>query len=303
MSAINIEGELSRWAQDLRPVGEPFASVLEIAHRLGIIVLFRAHTTGSSPAAQIDFRHQPPQILLYRSGSVDGHREVLPYEEGLLTPRERFSVAHELGHWIAVKHLGASTQLDKKTYWEHERTINEFAGRLLAPDWLIKSWLKDTPEGVPIPPFALRLWATSTCRISEEVIAKAVVRHRSSVGFLKLLPTTNKKESNVLLVLSSAAGEGLSLPTERSHIDAPVLQRLLSENKVGSTSIRRIRLGRCEAQDLEMAWRRGNSVNSQETIWLSLALRSDNFKPPTSQLSFKESADLAWLNEPDKENS
>jgi len=303
MSAINIEEELSRWAHELRPVGGPFVSVLEIAHRLGIVVSIRVHTTGGSPDAQIDFRHQPPQILLYRSGSVEGHHEVQAYEESILTSRERFSVAHELGHWFAVSHLGVSTQLDKKAYWEHERAVNEFAGRLLAPDWLVRSWLRDTPEGVPIHPFALRFWATSACRTSEEVIAKAIVRHRSSIGFLKLLPATNKNASNVLLVLSSAAGKGLLLPKERSHLDSPVLYRFLSDSKVGSTSLQGIRLGRCEAQDLQMAWRRGYSVNSQETIWLSLALQSDNcadVKSPDVQLLFKESADPAWFDEPEK---
>ncbi len=293
---MNLEEALSHWARALRPAGQPPESILEIVHRLGISVSLRMQTVRRSLSAEIDLRSQPPQIVLYRFSSVDGNREIRPYEDSLLTSRERFSIAHELGHWIAITHLGFPIQLDHRQYWEHESVINRFASQLLVPDWLVEKWLRETPDGTPVPPFALRFWASSICGTSEEVITKAIVRHRPSAGFLRLLPTRSKAGASVLLVLSSAAGSALQLPVERTHIKEPSLSCLLSERKVGSASLRHLSLGRCMPQDLSLAWRRGNPVNSRETIWISMTRYRDHPETtlgPTAQLSLMGSLEFA----------
>jgi hypothetical protein len=130
---------------------------------------------------------------------------------------------------------------------------------------------------MPVSPFALRYWAISQCRSSEEVIAKALARHRASIGFLKLLPTTRRKDgAKVLQVLCCAAGDALRLPNERSHIDSPELSALLTANLVAQASLPQLRLGRCEPQDLRIAWRRGKRLKPADIIWLTLAIKDEH---------------------------
>lgn len=277
MVALPNESELLRWAESLRPVGSAPISMVQVANNLGTIVSLRLHTTLSRPAAQIDMRQRPAKIVLYRQGKVDGEREIRPQEESLLTPRERFSVAHELGHWILFRQLGVGPQFDKRKYWYQEHVINDFAGYLLAPDWLVMQWLSRIPEGTVIPPFALKHWASSDCGASEEVVAKRLVRQRDSIGFLRVLPIRRKRDgADVLQVICSAAGESLRLPHERSYVETSELWRLVRESKVGSATQSKLQLGRCKPQDLQLAWRRGNQIGTDETIWISLALASSS---------------------------
>jgi hypothetical protein len=277
MAPTDIQNELSCLARELRPVGKPFISLVQLAHELGTIVSLRLYTTPGSPTAQIDLRNRPPKIILYRHSKVNGEREIQREDEGSLTPRERFSIAHELGHWVVFSRFRIGPQSDNRTYWLQEQAINAFAGCLLVPDWLVANWLEGSPPNRPVSPFALRYWAISQCRSSEEVVAKALARHRNSIGFLKLLPTTRRKDgTNVLQVLCSAAGDALRLPNERSHIDSPELFALLRANRVGSATLPQLRLGRCEPQDLRIAWRRGKRLGSADIIWLSLAIEDED---------------------------
>lgn len=273
--------ELLRIAERMRPVGPRSVSVLEIAHSLGITVSFRFHSSRSSNTAQIDFRNRPPKILVFRFGKSEGEQEVGWGEESLLTPRERFSVAHELGHWLLFNQFNVEPQLDERLYWAQEDTVNTFAAHLLVPNWLARNWLEGTEDGSPISPFALRSWATQS-RVSEEVAGKALARYRSTIGFLKLLPMQRKRDgARVLQVLSSAAGEGLRLPTERSHIDCPRLWTSLQADRVGLGWFSELRLGRCPPQNLYIAWRRATRLGVEEVLWLSLVQREA--KPDDSE--------------------
>jgi hypothetical protein len=272
MADPDIQGELLELSRALRPIGKPFVSLVDVASELGAVVSLQMCTDLDSPGAQIDLRSRPPKVILYRLGRVNGERELRSWEENLLSARERFSIAHELGHWILFSRFRIGPQTDNRTYWDHERAINEFAGHLLAPDWLVEHWLESTPKGMPVPPFALRYWAVSLCRSSEDVIAKRLVQHRSSIGFLRLLLSRRSKDgAEVLQVMCSAAGGALRLPNERSHLDAPELRQLLKAEKVGSASLSELKLGRCKAQSLQIAWRRGKPLKSAETIWVSLS--------------------------------
>jgi hypothetical protein len=271
MTDLDVKGELLRFARSLRPDNKPFVSVLEIARSFGIVVSLQLQDVSASQTAQIDLRTQPARIILYRFGKVRGERQIGREEEGLLSSRERFSIAHELGHWLIFSHFQIGPQSDERLYWEQEEAVNFFAGHLLVPDWLAEGWLKESAEGTPVSPFALRYWAEQ-CQVSEEVIAKALARHKNNIGFLRLLPIQRKRDGvPVLQVLSSSTGDSLQLPNERSHIDNPKLRRLLEDGKVGATTwFSQLQLGRCAPQNLGVAWRRGNKFRSEETFWLSV---------------------------------
>lgn len=270
MTAAELQRELIRIAHTLRPVGKPLSSVVGIAYDLGTAVWLRFHTSRGSPTAQIDFANQPPKILLYRAGKINGEREIRPFEDDLLTARERFSIAHELGHWMAFTHFRLGPAPNARRYWEQEKAINAFAGCLLIPDWLVGAWLTKTPEGQPLPPSALEHWAKSQCGVSEEVVTKALVRRRKSIGFLRLWFSRNKGGTRVLEVLSSACGEGLQLPKRRAHIqDSPLLDLLKSSS--GSAAFERLNIASTELYDANISWFRNSS---KETTWVSISTLS-----------------------------
>jgi hypothetical protein len=289
MDVNDIHEHLLAAARALRPVGKPFVSVLKVAHELGATVKLRLERSRAVSTAQIDVRDRPPNIILYRPASVDGEREVRLWEEGLLTPRERFSVAHELGHWIVYREFKTGIHSDKRMYWMQEEAINAFAGLLLVPDWLVARWFEEIPTGTPVPPFALRYWANTQCRCSEEVVAKSLAHGRNSIGFLKLLVTKRARDgSHVLKVLCSAGGSALSLPSEHSHISDANLLDLFRNEVVGQARLKGLSLGRCKPQDLRVAWRRGKPLKSEDTIWASIAVdvtATDLDNDPRVQLS------------------
>jgi hypothetical protein len=262
-----------RLAHSLRPLGEARVSILEIAHRAGVSVWLRLHTGYSSPSAQIDLVHRPPKIILYRQGKLNGERRIEDGEDGLLTAREKFSVAHELGHWIALSRLKVHPQSSKGRYWVDEEAMNAFAGCLLTPDWLVSEWLRRTPEGHPISPLDLETWARAQCGVSQEVIAKALTRRRDSIGFLKVSAGRNADGIEVLKVVYSAAGRAVSLPYRSTHIHEPRLLERIKAKTSGSVAMVDARLGRSEFPNLHLSWRR--IKNARGTAWLCLSLPAE----------------------------
>jgi hypothetical protein len=266
----DLKSELSSVATSLRPLGKPFVSVLELANDLGTAVSLRLQNARKSNTAQIDLLTNPAKIVVHRYSKVEGERDLKRQDEGLLNSRERFSVAHELGHWVLYDRFQIGPESEGRPYWEQEEVINAFAGQLLVPDWLAKSWVETIPRHLPIPPFALRSWAEK-CRVSEEVAAKALARQKNLIGFLRLVSTRRKRDqAPVLQVLSCAKGDALELPSERSHIENASLFEMLTSSTVGSGWMEQVSLARCAPQDLGIAWRHANKWRSEDTIWLSL---------------------------------
>lgn len=99
--------------------------------------------------------------------------------------RQRFTLAHELGHIIIPWHLGTiidsidnnevanshSTQ-----YWNNEREANRFASELLMPfDWLYTQFLANNDLNDLIPLTSIK------CKVSEEAARIRVQRFRDEV--------------------------------------------------------------------------------------------------------------------------
>jgi hypothetical protein len=55
---------------------------------------------------------------------------------GTSTARERFMIAHELGHLVLERHCGVRP-LGTSEYWRHEHLADNFAGMLLVPDHIV----------------------------------------------------------------------------------------------------------------------------------------------------------------------
>src|SRR5258708_6170201 len=113
----NLPLELEQFASSLRPSGENFVSVLKVAHRLGSKVCLRFEKECTRSSARVELSARPPTIYLTRHSPVRGERFLDTHEDHLLTPRERFSVAHELGHLVAYEKFRLLPANEKSDYW------------------------------------------------------------------------------------------------------------------------------------------------------------------------------------------
>src|SRR5437660_190573 len=140
MSALlcgDLGSQLEQLADSLRPREQNFVSVLKIAHRLGTRVCLRLEKESQRTSARVNLSETPPTIYLTRHSPVKGERSLDSYEDGLLTSRERFSVAHELGHIVAYREFGVLPSKEKSNYWAQEELMHRFAGVLLTPNSVI----------------------------------------------------------------------------------------------------------------------------------------------------------------------
>ena len=256
MVCENLQSGLEHIAADLRPAEQQFVPVLEIAHRLGVRVCVRLSKECRRPAARIEIAANPPTIYVTRRSPVEGGRILESHEDRLLSPRERFSVAHELGHLVAFRELKLTPSQEKSEYWTHEGCMHSFAAALLMPEWLLDGWLSSLPAGEPVSPFALRCWARDVTRLSEEVVATQLCLRRPEIGFMKVSTIRRRRDKcKVLRVLFAASGDRVSLPKTHSHVENKYLLERLAAESTGMATIRQCALGTCEPQDISIVWR------------------------------------------------
>ena len=280
--------ELSRIAGELRPVGAAYVSVVGLAERVGAKVFMRFHSAGRRRDAEVEFGGGRDRIVLFRQGSNDGEKLLNSADECWLTARERFSIAHELAHWISFRRLGLTPGGRSSEFWDQERCMDAFANSLLVPDWLVERWLSQIPANGLIEPLMVRRCAAMECRVSEEVVARALCRPGGPFGLMKLVSAREKATGNdVLRVLFSVCGGGLCLPKVHAHIANEDLRQALEARKIGAQSFRACRLGKCPPQDLRIAWRHAGSLGRSPSaaqqahdqrlsrvFWLSLCVES-----------------------------
>ncbi len=285
MFSQDLASELKLIAKELRPRElQHLFSVIKTAEDVGTQVELHLHTIGKQREAQVDFNGHPPRIILFRPSETNGSRVLSSSDEHLLTARERFSIAHELGHFFAHQRFQLKPARESRKYWQQEAWMNEFASTLLVPDWLVTVWLSDIPEGRLISPLTVRGWAREQCKVSEEVIAKTLCRARKGIGFIKASLMMGRKDGvPILKTLFSDSGEGLFLPKVHSHIRNSALIKTLQTKKLGIEEFPGCQLGLCKPQDLSIAWRcvgfssessrdsRKERVAKDQKFWLSIA--------------------------------
>jgi len=277
--------DLERFASDIRPRGKSFVSVLKIAGKLGARVCILLENDDAYRQARIDLAAEPPTIYLIRSSPVWGERYLNSHEDHLLTPRERFSVAHELGHLVAYQRFNVLPATEKSTYWAQEEWMHRFAGALLTPDVVVDECLFGLSPGEPVSPFKLYSAAADLVRLSQEVLATQLCLRRADIGFMKLgVARKGGDQERILRVLFSVTGHQLRLPNNHSHVYEENLLRKLKADDTGAGTLRQCALGKLDPQDLSIAWRRmgtlngsapkGSSTESHELMpvfWVSIA--------------------------------
>jgi hypothetical protein len=111
--------------------------------------------------------------------------------------RERFTIAHELGHILVDRAKGAQPSTEAE-YWKHEDMCNRFAGALLVPTAALKP---RTTTKDPAAALLSELWRVSAqCAVSQEVAARRLVEQCVLATLLMVQHVTNSKGSAVLKV-------------------------------------------------------------------------------------------------------
>lgn len=254
-----VSGFLQEKARDLRPPGRHLpARLIRIANDLGVSVslVLRPLRPHGTYHARCQLQKQPPQILIYRNSDTAAVAPVTPASEHILTPRERFSVAHELGHCIAYQSHGmhpVAERDDAREYWRHERVMNEFASALLVPHWICSEWKSQLRTVDATCLFRVRRWAND-CRVSHEVVVNALTRDTEDIGFLKVAEATRMSSNRRLLVVfHSCSGSNIALPNLYSHLDDVDFVDTIN-GRSGVQLLHRCRFGPTKLDHAQVAW-------------------------------------------------
>jgi hypothetical protein len=118
-------GVLSEVARSLTGGADLPIDVKDLCARLNVIIT-RANVSGNK--ALLVNTARGAEIRIPPSTNV----------AGTSISRERFMIAHELGHLILERHCGVRP-LGISEYWRHEQLANNFAAMLLVPDRIVKA--------------------------------------------------------------------------------------------------------------------------------------------------------------------
>jgi hypothetical protein len=214
-------------------------SVLALAETLGVSVFLNVipppHPENGRLYGEL-VMGRAPRILLHRLGKYKVQRPINKQYEDLLTSRERFTVAHELGHWIAYKEYGVAPVLPsgatRGVYWKQEDVMNSFAAKVLLPGWQLSRLLNEVVRRSTLTIFDVNRWSVKT-KASRETVAARVCEQYTRIGFLKFL-LVKEKPRHLAKVLYSAAGSELRLPKVGARIHNERLLEALTTKDAGT---------------------------------------------------------------------
>lgn len=271
------EEELERLAAELRAQASgPYVSLLALADSLGLETVLR-FIDGRDQHAYVDIQKDGAgTVVLFRSGPAGSIKRLRAVDEPLLAPRERFSLAHEIGHYLAATKLGISpAPNESREYWNQERAMDAFAGALLIPEGLARSWLSMVPTEEPVHPIAVRDFSRSA-KVSDEVVARALCRVRQDIGFLKLRHAVRRPDKvPVWRVAFGSASGRMRLPNIHTHVTQSDLLQAIRSGDVGQRTLPGTSLIPTPPEHtLRVAWRRVATTQKGETYWLAFAFSS-----------------------------
>ena len=156
---------------------------------------------------------QQPVITIIKKGG----------EESTLSPRDRFSVAHELAHWVLWKQLAIPPAETTSEYWKHEALCDQFAQNLLIPPKTLKQYvLSDCTE---LPPVAFPQAIARAAHVTWQAAARAIssIPH-FDLAYLRLKPSCAPKEVRLTYPFNPKrefllASEGASPLTNTFYVD------------------------------------------------------------------------------------
>ncbi len=154
-----------------------------------------------------------------KAGTNDGYFAVYPTPHVVLlqrggrselTSRQRFTLAHEIGHFLVWK--GTGNMPDDRDYWHHEAACNRFAARLLVPDDAVLLAINSGAAWPYWPGVAAKdsavSWEVAANRITEYVgptivymrMARTASASRLRIVFSSTVGASNKKLGTKVIV-------------------------------------------------------------------------------------------------------
>jgi hypothetical protein len=164
MKVAAIREALKRALLEINPSSTWPVNVHAILSRLGI---------------QLSFTDAPDKRVSYLE--VEGTPRITICRKTaalFLSPRERFSIAHELAHWVIWRRFG-SLPSSESEYWFHETLCNEFAAGLLVPEPALSQFL-DTELRAKTHPVYFPSRIVRLAAVSWDVAAKSIAAFPSS---------------------------------------------------------------------------------------------------------------------------
>jgi uncharacterized protein DUF955 len=178
MIELPLREALARSQVELNPSGDWPVRIAQIASLLGIALHFRA--AHAQEVADLEIGEHPV-ITIYRRSN----------HQRTLDGNERFSVAHELGHWILWRRARAVPGRASE-YWLHEALCNEFAAELLVPrvrlQKTVEKLRQQNVRSIFFPATVAR-----AANVSWSVAARAITSLYPTLGYLRLVSDSTRR--------------------------------------------------------------------------------------------------------------
>jgi hypothetical protein len=139
--------------------------LLSLLAELGVGLRFSSTPLGANHLGSLREYEGTWEVVIYRIRNLLHRRG--------LTPRERFTVAHELAHYI-VESRFSYRPMSTADYWRLERVCNDFAATLLAPDATVEAVLPSAPTSATVMLSAIHNLSSRT-ETSFEVASRRIV--------------------------------------------------------------------------------------------------------------------------------
>jgi hypothetical protein len=141
-------------------MGTP-VSVRDICYSLGI----KIRRSETSDHTVLSVTSSPPEIVLAAHLRPHSRRWFPKYAGSALEARDRYAVAHELGHYLLLR-AGSPMPLGRAEYFVVEDLCNEFASVLLVPDRVAKAAVAGATCSIDSSHIAqLRAWLALSRRL------------------------------------------------------------------------------------------------------------------------------------------
>lgn len=208
---------------ELRPAISWPVDVLGLADRMGIRVVHRGNSprelTAAGAGQTQGARGRTPNnpAGLEAGFKTDNGGEIHLWFDGQmdhLTTRARFSIAHEIAHFIVWRKTDRLPHsLD---YWDHEDACDDFAGRLLIPSDKLEEF---TASHANKDPIYLPALLQKQADVSWFAAAIAIAR-RAELGieYVRFRCHTDRKGVVFLVVTSTVSGEKGKLIGHRAKV-------------------------------------------------------------------------------------
>ena len=250
-----IRKTLDHACLEINPSGEWPVDLNNVLSRLGIQLYYIA--TGERQGKAYLQLSEKPTIYLVQEKS----------KEPCLGVQERFSVAHELAHWVLWRRMGIlpSSTAD---YWQHEKLCNEFAARVLVSPEALEKFIVCSLQN-KVNPIYLPDRVAEVAGVSWSVAARSISELSSiDAGYIKLVVDTKTEKKRTSrydyafrVETSSIKGNRGSYLAQNVRIQNVVLNSFLRNLAIDNVARRHIslNLGSIALNDVNCTFLRQNS--------------------------------------------